>query len=86
VYLYLKGLWQGSGRANRKGSDRTGWVESQQVVEGGGGINKCYSGGYCHFPATTISGINTPHVPTPVILHPPALEDGTDRGFRNVGF
>jgi len=21
-----------------------------------------------------------------VILHPPAYEDGTDRGFRNVGY
>jgi hypothetical protein len=43
-------------------------------------------GGWMHFPATTISGINTPHISAPVILHPPALEDGTDRGFRNVGF
>jgi hypothetical protein len=40
----------------------------------------------CHFRATTISGINTPHVPSPVILHPPAFEDGTDRVCRNVGF
>jgi len=37
-------------------------------------------------PATTISGINTPHVPSLVFLHLPALEDGTDRWFRNVGF
>ena len=35
---------------------------------------------------TTISGINTPHISALVILHPPALEDGTGRGFRNVGF
>jgi hypothetical protein len=40
----------------------------------------------CHFPATTISAINTPHISALVILHPPVLEDGTDRGFRNVGF
>jgi len=50
-----------------RGSDRTGRVDAQQVMEGGGGIN-------------------TPHVSSSVILHPPALEDGTDRGFRNVGF
>ena len=37
-------------------------------------------------PATTILDINTPHIPAPVILHPPAIEDRTDRGFRNVGF
>ena len=37
-------------------------------------------------PLTTITGINTPHVSALVILHPPAYEDGTDRGFRNVGF
>ena len=37
-------------------------------------------------PATAISGINTPHVSALVIIHPPALEDGADRGFRNVGF
>ena len=36
VYLYLKGLWWGSGGANGRESDWTGWVESQQVVEGGG--------------------------------------------------
>ena len=29
-----------------------------------------------HFPTTTPSGINTPHVSSPVILHPPACEDG----------
>ena len=40
----------------------------------------------CHFPDTTISGINTPHVPSLVILHPPALEAGTDGRFRNVSF
>ena len=39
-----------------------------------------------HQPARTLSGINTPHIPSPVILHPPAYEDGTDRGFRNVGY
>ena len=39
-----------------------------------------------HFPTTTPSGTNTPHVPTQGILHPPAHEDGTDRGFLNVGF
>jgi hypothetical protein len=33
-----------------------------------------------------LSGINTPHIPIPVILHRPAYEDGTDRGFRNVGY
>jgi len=43
-----------------------------------------------HFPTTTLSGtdhlgINTPHTPSPVILHRPAYEDGTDREFRNVG-
>ena len=38
-------VWQGSGRANRKESDRMGWVDAQQVVEGGGGINKCSAGG-----------------------------------------
>jgi hypothetical protein len=31
-------------------------------------------------------GINPPHIPTPVMLHRPAYEDGTDRGFRNVGY
>ena len=45
MYLYLKGLWQGSGRANRKYSDRTGRLDAQQVVEGGGGINECCAGG-----------------------------------------
>ena len=35
----------GCGRANRKESDQTGQVDAQQVVEGGGGINKCYAGG-----------------------------------------
>ena len=39
-----------------------------------------------HQPARTLSGINTPHIPSPVILHPPAYEYGTDRGFRNVGY
>jgi hypothetical protein len=33
-----------------------------------------------------LSGINTPHIPTLVILHRLAYEDGTDRGFRNVGY
>ena len=37
-------------------------------------------------PARTLSGINTPHIPSPLILHPPDYEDGTDRGFRNVGY
>ena len=45
VYLYQKWLWQGSGRANREGRDRTGQVDAQQVVERGGGINKCCVGG-----------------------------------------
>ena len=36
MYLYLKGLWWESGTANGRESDRTGWVESQQVVEGEG--------------------------------------------------
>jgi len=27
-----------------------------------------------------------PHIPTPAILLRPAYEDGTDRGFRNVGY
>ena len=40
MYLYLKGLWFGSGGANGRESDRTGLVESQQVV-GGEGIYKC---------------------------------------------
>jgi len=39
-----------------------------------------------HLPARTLSGINTPHIPSPVILHPPAYEDGTGRIFRNVGY
>jgi len=44
------GVWciytrNGCGRANREESDRTGWVDAQQVVEGGGGINKCCAGG-----------------------------------------
>ena len=34
VYLYLKGLWWGSGGANGRESDRAGWGESQQVVGG----------------------------------------------------
>jgi hypothetical protein len=36
--------------------------------------------------AWTRSGINIPHIPTPVILHRPAYEDGTDRVFRNSAF
>jgi len=41
-----------------------------------------------HSPSigSSLSGINTPHIPSPVILHLPAYEDGTDRGFRNVGY
>ena len=38
-------MWRGSGRTNRKQSDRTGRVDAQQVVEGGGGINECCAGG-----------------------------------------
>ena len=45
VYLYSKGLWYGTDRANRKFNDRTGWVDAQQVVEGGGGINESCAGG-----------------------------------------
>jgi hypothetical protein len=45
VYLYSKGMWQGSGRANRDYSDRSGRVDAQQLVEGGGGINECCAGG-----------------------------------------
>jgi len=37
-YLYLVGLERGGGRANRKWCARTGQVEVQQVVEGGGCI------------------------------------------------
>jgi len=37
-------------------------------------------------PDRVLAGINTPHIPSLVILHPPAYEDGIDRGFRNVGF
>jgi len=36
-------------------------------------------------PARTLPDINTPHIPSLVILHQPAYEDGTYRGFRNVG-
>jgi hypothetical protein len=37
VYLYLKGLWWGKvAEPMGRESDRTGWAESQQVVEGGG--------------------------------------------------
>ena len=43
VYLYLNGMWWESGGANGSESDRTGRVESQQVVEGGG-IYKCECG------------------------------------------
>jgi len=32
-----------------------------------------------HLPATTLSDIYTPHFTSPVILHSPAYEDGTDR-------
>ena len=39
-----------------------------------------------HQPVRTLSGINTPHIPSSVILHPPANEDGTDRGFQNIGY
>ena len=45
VYLYPKGLWWESGGANERESDQTGWVESQQVVEGRG-IYKCECGWY----------------------------------------
>ena len=43
MYLYLKGLWWESVGANGRESDWPGWVESQQVVEGGG-IYKCVCG------------------------------------------
>ena len=39
-----------------------------------------------HQPARTLSAINTPHIPSSVILHPPAYENGTDRRLRNVGY
>jgi len=39
-----------------------------------------------HQPTRTLSVINTPHIPSPVIFHPPAYEDGTDRWFRNFGY
>ena len=39
-YLYLVGLEQGSGRANRKWCARAGRLEVQQVVEGEG-VYKC---------------------------------------------
>ena len=35
----------GCGRDNKEESDQTGRVDAQQVVEGGGGINKCCVGG-----------------------------------------
>ena len=38
------------------------------------------------FSATTLSSINTTHISTRIILLSPAYEDGSDRGFRNVGF
>ena len=106
VYLYLKGLWWESGGANGRESDRMGWVESQQVVEGGG-IYKCECGGgslLCtewlsvSFPLSLSLPLAPPLShhnpfrykytarPFPVILHPPAHEYGTDRGFRNVGY
>jgi len=44
VYLYLKGLWWESGGVNGRESDGTGWVELQQVVEGGG-IPSSWAGG-----------------------------------------
>ena len=40
----------------------------------------------CHFPATTIPSINTPHKLNRVILHSLPYEDGTDKVFGNVGF
>ena len=38
-------LWQGSAGPIGRDSDRTGRVDAQQVVEGGGGINECCAGG-----------------------------------------
>jgi len=45
----------------------------------------------CHSPSIgsstglpePCSGINTPHIPYPVILHPPAYEDGTDSVLKH---
>ena len=45
VYLYQKWSWQGSDRANKEDSDRTGRVDAQQVLEVGGGLNKYFAGG-----------------------------------------
>jgi hypothetical protein len=80
-------------------------VDAQQVLEGGGGTNKCYAGGitvlywwlsvFLEFMQQGLPGFAEveSHISVEVIwtsalviLHPPALEDGTDRGFRNVGF
>ena len=58
----------------------------EMVVAGPIGRRVTGRGGWMHFPVTTISGINTPHISALVILHPPVLEDGTDKGFLNVGF
>ena len=51
--MVVAGKWQVSGRAKREerdGTGRDGWVESQQVVEGGG-IYKCECGwDHCVIP------------------------------------
>jgi hypothetical protein len=86
LYLYSKGLWQGSGRANRKESDRTGWVDAQQVVEGGGGINECCAGGITVLYWVAVSFSWGYAAEASRILPSAAYEDGTDIGFRNVGF
>ena len=39
-----------------------------------------------HWSARTLSGINTPQIPYPIVFHPPAYEDGTDRVFQNVSY
>jgi hypothetical protein len=46
---WMKNDWDGTCGANGRESDRTMWVESQQVVEGGG-IYKCE----CGYPALAL--------------------------------
>ena len=66
VYLYLKGLWWGSGGANGDTRTRTYICLSlpQPVVTPPARPVTLQSYWLRHFPTTTPSGINTPHVPS----------------------
>ena len=92
VYLYLKGFSRKADSHSVHNSDPTRTRTyiclslPQPIVTPPAPSGHSHSHWLRHFPTTTPSGINTPHRPIPVILHPPAHEDGNDRGFRNVSY